>query len=62
MQIIVTFHTGETYTDRARDMHNAVPRAKEWVGLTTVADVIIVHEQAILWESTVIPDRHAWWI
>lgn len=60
MQIIVTFNDGNVYTDRARDMRNAEPRAQEWAGLGNVADVIIVHEQAVLWESTPMPDRHAW--
>jgi hypothetical protein len=60
MQIIVTFTNGQTYTDRARDMHNAVPRAEEWAAMATVADVVIVHEQAVLWESAPLPDRHAW--
>ena len=49
MQIIVTFTNGQTYTDRARDMHNAVPRAEEWAAMANVAGVKIVHQQQVVW-------------
>jgi hypothetical protein len=51
MQIIVTFTTGRTFEDRARDMHNAVPRAEEWARQSNVAKVQIIHCQQVLWES-----------
>lgn len=51
MQIIVTFTNGQTFTDRARDMHNAVPRAEEWAAMANVADVKIVHCQQTVWTS-----------
>jgi hypothetical protein len=51
MTILVTFTTGGTFEDRARDMHNAIPRAEEWARQANVASVKIVHCQQVLWES-----------
>lgn len=51
MQIIVTFTDGHTFEDRARDMHNAVPRAEEWARQVNVTNVKIVHCRDVLWES-----------
>ena len=50
MNVIVTFADGHTFTDRARDMHNAVPRAEEWLRQPDVVGVQIKHQQQIIWE------------
>ena len=51
MNIEVTFDSGSIFTDRARDMHNAVPRAEEWLRLSNVVGVRIIHQQQVIWES-----------
>lgn len=53
MNIEVTFESGSIFVDRARDMHNAVPRAKEWLGLANVTSVRIINQQQVLWEQYV---------
>ena len=51
MNIIVTFISGSSFTDRASDMHNAVPRAEEWLNLSEVVNVQIMHQQQIIWKK-----------
>jgi len=50
MTIMVTFDTGKVFYDRARDMHNAVPMAEEWLSLPFVVKVQIVNQQQVIWE------------
>ena len=51
MNIEITFADGHTFMDRARDMHNAVPRAEEWLRLANVVGVRIINQQQEIWAS-----------